>query len=193
MSDLPASHTPWTANYIDLAALPVETGAGIYFLFQGSTVVYVGKAVSVLARICDHVRQGRKKFDGYSYIACSPENLGAAEAEYIRLLLPEYNQCTFSNKCRKEQGREQLVPTELASNGGCLFEWDKTLKGFGLRRSPGGTESYIFQYRMGGRGTPTRRYTIGKRGSPWTPELARNEAERLKLLVYAGVDPKGDS
>jgi integrase len=42
---------------------------------------------------------------------------------------------------------------------------------------------------MGGGEAPTRRYTIGTHGSPWTPESARKEAERLLMLVRQGVDP----
>jgi integrase len=70
-----------------------------------------------------------------------------------------------------------------------MFVWDKDLRGFGLRVTPKGAKSYVLQYRMGGREAPTRRYTIGKHGSPWTPEAARKEAERLLMLVRQGTDP----
>jgi integrase len=40
-----------------------------------------------------------------------------------------------------------------------------------------------------GRGSPKRRMTIGKHGSPWTPEMARAEAKRLLSEVAAGRDP----
>lgn len=68
------------------------------------------------------------------------------------------------------------------------FFWDPDLKGFGLKVSPGGAKSYIVQYRMGGRGARTRRYTIGQHGSPWTPAAARTEAEHLLQQVRKGVD-----
>lgn len=70
-----------------------------------------------------------------------------------------------------------------------LFLWDDELKGFGLRLTPKGSKSYVFQYRMGGREAPSRRYTIGGHGSPWTPEKARKEAERLLIMVRQGIDP----
>lgn len=70
-----------------------------------------------------------------------------------------------------------------------VFLWDDELKGFGLRVTLQGSKSYVLQYRMGGREAPTRRYTIGGHGSPWTPEKARREAERLMMLVRQGVDP----
>jgi len=69
------------------------------------------------------------------------------------------------------------------------FFWDSARKGFGLKVTPTGRRIYILQYRMGGRGTPTRRYKIGQHGSGWTPELAGQEAERLLLLVSQGIDP----
>ena len=70
-----------------------------------------------------------------------------------------------------------------------VFVWDEDLRGFGLRITPKGSKSYVLQYRMGGREAPTQRYTIGKHGSPWTPERARKEAERLLILVRQGTDP----
>jgi hypothetical protein len=68
--------------------------------------------------------------------------------------------------------------------------WDDEVKGFGLRVSPGGTKSYILNYRAGrSRNAPQHRITIGKHGSPWTPELARREALRLLGSVAAGENP----
>jgi integrase len=68
--------------------------------------------------------------------------------------------------------------------------WDNEVKGFGLRVAPGGTKSYILFYRAGhGRNAPQHRITIGKHGSPWTPELARREARRLLGAIAAGEDP----
>jgi integrase len=81
--------------------------------------------------------------------------------------------------------------------------WDSEVKGFGLKvihskEKPGpdgqavksgGKKIYILQYRMGGRGTPTKRYTIGEHGA-LTPDDARKEAERLKGLVRSGKDPR---
>jgi integrase len=70
-----------------------------------------------------------------------------------------------------------------------VFIWDDELKGFGLRTTPNGSQSYVLQYRMGGREARSRRYTIGRHGSPWTPTTARKEAERLLIMVRQGVDP----
>lgn len=75
------------------------------------------------------------------------------------------------------------------SSGLSGFLWDEDLKGFGVRVSASGTASYVVQFRMGGRESSTRRFTIGTHGSPWTPATAREEAIRLLLLVGRGIDP----
>jgi site-specific recombinase XerD len=68
--------------------------------------------------------------------------------------------------------------------------WDQEVRGFGIRARIGGAKTYILQYRAGtGRGAPLRKLTIGKHGSPWTPDMARTEAKRLLGLIAAGEDP----
>ena len=76
-----------------------------------------------------------------------------------------------------------------APAGRVTFVWDTELRGFGLKVTPGGTKTYLVQYRMGGRESPTRRKTIGRHGGPWTPSTARKEAERLLRMVRQGKDP----
>ncbi len=70
-----------------------------------------------------------------------------------------------------------------------FYLWDSELSGFGLKVTPSGTKTYLVQYRAGGRGMPTRRITIGRHGSPWTPEQARQEARRVLATVDLGDDP----
>jgi hypothetical protein len=56
----------------------------------------------------------------------------------------------------------------------------------------GGGKSYL-QYRAGtGRIAPIRKLTIGRHGSPWTPETARSEAKRLLGMIESGADPAAD-
>lgn len=70
------------------------------------------------------------------------------------------------------------------------FIWDGVLKGFGLRITPAGVKTYVVQYRMGtGRGSPSRRFTIGKHGAPWTADTARTHAQALLDGVRRGIDP----
>lgn len=68
--------------------------------------------------------------------------------------------------------------------------WDTSLKGFGLKVSKAGAKTYVVQYRTaGGRSGTTKRVTIGRHGSPWTAETARDEAKRLLGRVANGADP----
>jgi integrase len=65
--------------------------------------------------------------------------------------------------------------------------WDITVSGFGARRQKGTAVVYFLFYRSAqGR---QRWFTIGKHGSPWTPDTARTEAKRLLGLVATGKDP----
>lgn len=76
----------------------------------------------------------------------------------------------------------------LKPGPGDVFLWDSDRRGFGVKCTPAGKLVYVLQYRMGGRGSPVRRYTIGAHGT-WTPDSAGKEAERLLILVAQGVDP----
>ena len=69
-----------------------------------------------------------------------------------------------------------------------LLVWDTEVSGFGVKITPTGRRVYIVQYRAAGRG-PTRRYTIGRHGSPWTPDTARQETRRILGEVASGRDP----
>ena len=76
------------------------------------------------------------------------------------------------------------------ARGATYLVRDTNVKGFVLVVTPAGARSYAVDYRAGsGRGSPKRRLTIGKHGSPWTPETARTEAKRLLTEVAAGRDP----
>lgn len=77
----------------------------------------------------------------------------------------------------------------LAKGTSDLFLWDDKLSGFGLKVTPAGAKVYLLQYRVGGRGHPTRRYTIGKHG-PMTPDQARTRAKELAHMVELGIDPR---
>ena len=67
--------------------------------------------------------------------------------------------------------------------------WDRDLKGFGLKVTTAGRKVFVVQYRLGGRGSPTKRFTIGTHESPWTAKSARIEAERVLHLAGLGQDP----
>lgn len=69
------------------------------------------------------------------------------------------------------------------------YLWDDTLKGFGVMVTGKGARSYLVQYQIGGRGSPTRRYTIGRHGSPWTAEKARDRATDVLEMIRKRIDP----
>src|ERR1700722_1047250 len=64
--------------------------------------------------------------------------------------------------------------------------FDTDLAGFALRVSPDGAKSYAVKYRAAG---VQRWLTIGRHGSPWTPESARKEALRILSEAAQGRDP----
>ena len=85
---------------------------------------------------------------------------------------------------------KRAVDTLAPKNTAEVVLWDQELRGFGIRARVGGAKTYILHYRAGtGRGAPLRKLTIGKHGSPWTPDMARTEAKRLLGLVASGEDP----
>jgi integrase len=68
-----------------------------------------------------------------------------------------------------------------------VFIWDSEVRGFGLMVTARGTRTYVVQYR-----TPegrSRRITIGRHGSPWTPDDARQKAMEILRGVRQGIDP----
>ena len=68
------------------------------------------------------------------------------------------------------------------------YLWDSDLSGFGLKILPTGRKTYIVQYRIGGRGGRTRRFTLGVHGSI-TTDQARKEAKKTLGQISNGVDP----
>jgi Arm DNA-binding domain len=64
--------------------------------------------------------------------------------------------------------------------------WDAGVSRFGLRVMPSGERVYVLKYRAGGQ---QRWYTIGRHGSPWTPDEARKKAKELLGDVEKGIDP----
>ncbi|MEA3052149.1 MAG: hypothetical protein QOG72_1052 [Sphingomonadales bacterium] len=89
-----------------------------------------------------------------------------------------------------EKLTKTIIESLPAPTAGKAFLWDKTVAGFGVCVTPKGTRVYIVQYRMGGRGSPTRRYTIGRHNSPWTVDKARERARALLYEVAQGIDPQ---
>src|SRR5271165_7090479 len=63
--------------------------------------------------------------------------------------------------------------------------WDTSVNGFGARRQTQGVFYYL-RYRHNG--TQIMK-SIGRHGSPWTPDTARTRARELLGTVASGADP----
>src|SRR5271155_5791565 len=68
--------------------------------------------------------------------------------------------------------------------------WDSSLAGFGARRQKSDAVSYVLFYRT--KEGRQRWFTIGRHGAPWTPESARDEAQRLLGGVANKADPAAE-
>jgi integrase len=77
---------------------------------------------------------------------------------------------------------------DALAQGGLV--WDTEVKGLGVRCQTTEAKHYILRYPIAS-ATKTRQriMSIGRHGSPLTPELARREANRLKGLIASGFDP----
>lgn len=66
------------------------------------------------------------------------------------------------------------------------FLWDTEAPALALRVTPTGRKTYVFESRLNG---ATLRMNIGT-AADWQIEKARSEAQRLKMLVDSGQDPR---
>jgi len=76
---------------------------------------------------------------------------------------------------------------KATADGKTLYLWDSDLTGFGAVCTKTGSCSYFIEYRLGGRGTPSKRVTIGKHGV-LTPDEARKVAKAELGKVARGTD-----
>jgi integrase len=87
-------------------------------------------------------------------------------------------------------GRRRIGLRDVRALGPGETVWDCAVIGFGARRQRSDGVSFILSYRtLAGR---KRLLTIGRHGSPWLSEEARQEARRLLGVVAAGGDPMLD-
>ncbi len=74
----------------------------------------------------------------------------------------------------------------MEANGETQYLWDQEVKGFGLLITPGGSKSFILNYRN--KDNRSRRKTLGKFGN-LTVEQARQMAKDLCYHISKGADP----
>ena len=82
---------------------------------------------------------------------------------------------------------DALIQSAKAASG-TVFLWDMELVGFGAKATASGKCVFILQYRLGGRGTPTKRLTLGSYGD-LTPDEARKRAKKELGALANGSDP----
>src|SRR3954447_15135913 len=73
------------------------------------------------------------------------------------------------------------------------FIWDADVRGFGLKVTPSGKETYVVQYRIPGVGRSgfAKRMVLGDHGV-LTPEEARKRAREELGNVARGLDPAAE-
>ena len=64
---------------------------GVYFLFDGDEMVYIGQSRDILLRLRVHEADATKPFDRWAYVDVPEKDLMDVEARYIRMFQPPYN------------------------------------------------------------------------------------------------------
>lgn len=147
---------------ISLAGLEKFSRCGVYFLYRGSFVVYVGQALDMRRRIGSHIYEAVKCFDSASCMVLPPSRLLSVEAHFIELFLPEFNRCQRSEALRyagvqpidgrtpPETCMPQLMPEAAARFLGVdletLHSWRRMGIGPRCKRISGGSKAryYLF-------------------------------------------------
>jgi hypothetical protein len=72
-------------------AKPLERKCGVYFLFDGDELVYIGQTTDFDTRIAMHSLRKTKAFDRVAFIPAEKIDVGQVEAGYIARYKPKYN------------------------------------------------------------------------------------------------------
>lgn len=83
---------------------------------------------------------------------------------------------------------KRLIDALQPPEGEDLIIWDTSVSGFRLRIRRTGRKVYEVRYRSEG-SVAQRQITIGRHGSPWTPETARDQAKAILYAAGRGEDP----
>ena len=87
---------------------PVHRISGIYFLFKGEELVYIGQSINIMGRINNH---NIDEWDSYSYTEVPRWNLTTIEQQYIHKFKPRRNARVASSTSpviRNEFARNEL-------------------------------------------------------------------------------------
>ncbi len=75
----------------DRVSLAPTGVVGLYALFQGDVLVYIGQSLNVHKRVLTHMLEGKKDFDSYRVIPTLASELSESEVAYIVEFKPLYN------------------------------------------------------------------------------------------------------
>lgn len=73
------------------AARSIKPVVGIYFLVDGSRIVYVGQSRDILLRLSAHLKDDEKVFTSFAVVEAEPHELDELEAKYIAKFTPGLN------------------------------------------------------------------------------------------------------
>ena len=79
---------------------------GVYILFMGNVVVYVGESINPYARVCTHIKS-EKKFDSFRILYCKESRKRHWEKKLIESYIPKYNK---THKIRPQRRVVNLTP-----------------------------------------------------------------------------------
>ena len=82
---------------------------GIYFLFQGDTVVYVGQSADIQSRLSVHMSDENKEFDSYAYFEFPYGDLDMQEGDYIMEYQPFLNSTMPKGSRWKSQAQLKTI------------------------------------------------------------------------------------
>tara|TARA_R100000234_G_scaffold117739_1_gene96753 strand:+ start:19 stop:696 length:678 start_codon:yes stop_codon:yes gene_type:complete len=74
---------------------PIHRICGVYFLFKGEELIYIGQSINVMGRINTHNIEG---WDTFSYVEVPKSDLDIVEKEYILKYKPRKNGTYLSTK-----------------------------------------------------------------------------------------------
>jgi hypothetical protein len=100
------------------------------------------------------------------------------------LQIPKGAMSKLQNRVRLTAGRVDAFTCPAGKSQ--AFLWDTDTPALALRVTPTGRKTYVFESRLNG---ATLRLSIGT-ATDWPIEKARGEAQRLKVLVDSGTDPR---
>jgi len=101
-----------------------EKRPGVYYLYDGENLVYIGKTIQLPVRIAVH-GLSNKQFDSYTFRPCSKDDMPRTEVYAISHHKPKYNKWNQSKKwmlkyCLKKSHDNEIAALVASQNQGEL-------------------------------------------------------------------------